>query len=128
MHIIVKKKIREDSAKIIQEWWRNNYKKEEAYEITIQSAVKLQSFMRGFLVRKKVLRYITLAIYYQSFCDKLQDVLCNYVKKELFKLFKEEYLYKPKKVKRRNVKDKRIPREIINKRKKKLFNLFHKKT
>ena len=101
------KKVREDAAKKIQEWWRNNYKKEDADEITIQSAVKLQSFMRGFLVRKKVLRYITLAIYYQSFCDKLQDVLCNHIKKELFKLFKEEYLHKPRQ---------------------KLFNLFQKKT
>ena len=119
------KKVREDAAKIIQDWWRNNYKKEEADEIAIQSAVKLQSFMRGFLVRKKVLRYITLAIYYQSFCDKLQDVLCNYVKKEIFKLFKEEFLYKKKK---RNVKKVRISREIINKRKKKIFNLFKKKT
>ena len=33
-----------------------------------------------------------------------------------------------KKVKRRNFKNKKIPREIINKRQKKLFNLFHKKT
>ena len=122
------KKVREDAAKIIQEWWRNNYKKEEADEITIQSAVKLQSFMRGFLVRKKVLRYITLAIYYQSFCDKLQDVLCNNVKKQIFKLFKEEYLYKQKRERRRNVKNIRISRENMNKRKNKLFNLFKKKT
>lgn len=86
--------IRVKAARIIQEWWRNKYnREEEVYDITVKSAIKLQSFIRGFLVRKKVLRYITLAIYYQSFCDKLQDVLCNNVKKELFKLFKEKYLY-----------------------------------
>jgi len=65
----------------------------------------LQSFIRGFLVRKKVLRYITLAIYYQSFCDKLQDVLCNNVKKELFKLFKDKYLYNYKRTTQRVTKE-----------------------
>ena len=82
-----------EAARIIQAWWRNrDYPQEEVYDITVKKAIKLQSFIRGFLVRKKVLRYITLAIYYQSFCDKLQDVLCNNVKKELFKYFKKKYL------------------------------------
>ena len=73
-----------DAARIIQAWWRRRYVGEEViYNITVKKAIKLQSFIRGFLVRKKVLRYITLAIYYQSFCDKLQDVLCNYIKKEI---------------------------------------------
>ena len=78
------------AAKIIQKWWRNNkYKEEEVYDITVKSAIKLQSFIRGYLVRKKVLRYITLAIYYQSFCDKLQDVLSIHVKKNIFNKFKQ---------------------------------------
>ena len=82
-----------EAARIIQEWWRKrDYPQEEVYDIIVKKAIKLQSFIRGFLVRKKVLRYITLAIYYQSFCDKLQDVLCNNVKKELFKYFKKKYL------------------------------------
>ena len=82
-----------EAARIIQAWWRNrDYPQEAVYDITVKKAIKLQSFIRGFLVRKKVLRYITLAIYYQSFCDKLQDVLCNNVKKELFKYFKKRYL------------------------------------
>ena len=82
-----------EAAKIIQAWWRRRYAgEEEVYDITVKKAIKLQSFIRGFLVRKKVLRYITLAIYYQSFCDKLQDVLCNNVKKEIFKYFKEKFL------------------------------------
>ena len=41
-----------------------------------------------------------MAIYYQSFCDKLQDVLCNYIKKEIFQLFKNKYLYKTRSIKR----------------------------
>ena len=98
--------IRVKAARIIQEWWRNKYnREEEVYDITVKSAVKLQSFIRGFLVRKKVLRYITLAIYYQSFCDKLQDVLCNNVKKELFKFFKDKYLYNYKRTTQRVTKE-----------------------
>ena len=107
-------KVRIKAAKIIQAWWRSkNYREEEVYDITVKSAIKLQSLIRGFLVRKKVLRYITLAIYYQSFCDKLQDVLCNYVKKIIFKLFKDEYLLK-------DVKEK------IYKRKLKLIKIVEK--
>ena len=126
---IVKKKIknckysndyqtRVEAAKIIQAWWRNkNYREEEVYDITVKSAIKLQSFIRGFLVRKKVLRYITLAIYYQSFCDKLQDVLCNYVKKIIFKLFKDKFLLKEKI---------KITKDIIYKRKRILINIIEK--
>ena len=112
--------VRIKAARIIQEWWRTRFNKEqeeEVYDITMKSAIKLQSFIRGFLVRKKVLRYITLAIYYQSFCDKLQDVLCNYIKKEIFQLFKNKYLYKAKSIKR-------VPKENIIKRKHLLINII----
>ena len=112
--------VRIKAARIIQEWWRTRFNKEqeeEVYDITMKSAIKLQSFIRGFLVRKKVLRYITLAIYYQSFCDKLQDVLCNYIKKEIFQLFKNKYLYKTKSIKR-------VPKENIIKRKHLLINII----
>ena len=113
-------KKRIEAAKIIQAWWRSrNYREEEVYDITVKSAIKLQSYIRGFLVRKKVLRYITLAIYYQSFCDKLQDVLCNYIKKIIFKLFKEKFCsnQKIKKIQRISV-------DIINKRRKALINII----
>ena len=54
-----------EAAKIIQNWWRRNftYREKEVYDITVKSAIKLQSFFRGYLIRKNVLRYITLAIY-----------------------------------------------------------------
>ena len=82
------------AAKIIQSWWRRRFARgeEEVYDITVKKAIKLQSYIRGFLVRKKVLRYITLAIYYQSFCDKLQDILCNHIKKDIFYILKEKLL------------------------------------
>ena len=115
-----------NAAKIIQAWWRKNYKREDVYDINVKNAaVKLQSFMRGFLVRKKVLRYITLAIYYQSFCDKLQDVLCNNVKNKIFKLFKEKFLYMQKTIKTKKMQ--KISREIVNKRKQKLNSIFQKR-
>ena len=115
--------VRIRAAKIIQGWWRtrfNHEQEEEVYNLTMKSAIKLQSFIRGFLVRKKVLRYITLAIYYQSFCDKLQDVLCNYIKKEIFQLFKNRYLHKAKSIKR-------IKKEDIIKRKNILINIIKRK-
>ena len=115
-------KIRAEAAKIIQYWWRRkNYREEEIYDITVKSAVKLQSFIRGFLVRKKVLRYITLAIYYQSFCDKLQDVLCNYVKNIIFKLFKDKFLGVTKKKQVQKNK-----KENIYKRKLLLINIIER--
>ena len=82
-----------EAAKIIQAWWRKRYLlgEEEVLDLAVKSAIKLQSNIRGFLVRKKVLKYITLAIYYQSFCDKLQDILCTHTKKNIMKLLKQKF-------------------------------------
>ena len=116
------KNVRAKAAKIIQKWWRFNFKKDEEHDVAFKSAVKLQSFIRGFIVRKKVLRYITLAIYYQSFCDKLQDVLCNYVKTRIFKLFKEK---KFNKINQKSAKTKNVYKNIY-KIKKILISIFKK--
>ena len=91
-----------------------------------KKAIKLQSFIRGYLVRKKVLRYVTLAIYYQSFCDKLQDVLCNNVKKEIFALLKSKF----KKInkKKTDIKKKKLTQQIVIQRITKLSTLINKKT
>ena len=112
--------MRMKAAKIIQYWWRSRFNKEqeEVYDITNSSAIRLQSFIRGFLVRKKVLRYITLAIYYQSFCDKLQDVLSSNVKKNIFELFKQLRLNAKPKI--------RIKKEDIYKRKRLLTKIIKK--
>ena len=79
------------AAKIIQLWWRNNYlfREKEIYNIAVKSAIKLQSFIRAYLTRKKVLRYITLALYYQSFCEKIQNVINNNIKKNIFNILKK---------------------------------------
>jgi len=75
---------------------RNFSGNKQAYDIINEKAIQLQAYIRGFLVRKKVLRYITLAIYYQSFCDKIQDVLCCHVKKEIFNILKKKFKVKSK--------------------------------
>ena len=51
-------------------------------------ATLIQSHVRRLLVRKKVLRYISLDIYYQSFCDTIQDVLCIHVRNDVFNILK----------------------------------------
>ena len=71
---------------------RNYNNNNDVYEIINENATLIQSFVRGFLVRKKVLRYITLAIYYQSFCDKIQDLLCWHVREEVFQILKNKLL------------------------------------
>ena len=63
---------------------------EDLYELVDNMATLIQSHVRGLLVRKKVLRFITLAIYYQSFCDKIQDVLCIHVRNEVFDILKNK--------------------------------------
>ena len=65
---------------------------DELYEIVDSMATLIQSCVRGYLVRKKVLRYITLAIYYQTFCDKLQDILCFHAKKQVFDILKNKLI------------------------------------
>ena len=65
---------------------------DELYEIVDSMATLIQSCVRGYLVRKKVLRYITLAIYYQTFCDKLQDILCIHAKKQVFDMLKNKLI------------------------------------
>ena len=68
----------------------NNFqdREDELLDMIDSMATLIQANVRGFLVRKKVIRYITLAIYYQSFCDKLQDVLCIHIKREVFNILK----------------------------------------
>ena len=83
-------KSKNSAAKVIQSFYRNYSDKRDSFDELNQRAIQIQSFVRGFLVRKKVLRYITLAIYYQSFCDKIQDALVCHVREEVFKILKNK--------------------------------------
>ena len=100
----------------------NNHNNYQIYDILNEKATQIQSFVRGFLVRKKVLRYITLAIYYQSFCDKIQDLLCWHVRAKVFQIFKNKLL---KNNKNQSLNNKRGSKEnpvYPNKRKDKIDN------
>ena len=77
-------------SKIVNEVYRNNIDSRGPYDIINENAIIIQSHIRGFLTRKKVLRYITLAINYQKFCDKLTDILVFHVKDEIFNLLKNK--------------------------------------
>ena len=90
----------------------------ELYDIVNSMATLIQSNVRGFLVRKKVLRFITLAIYYQSFCDKLQDVLSNNVKSHVMQIFKNKI---------KNIKNKNNNNNYINENNYRINNNNEKK-
>ena len=73
-----------------------HYSDKRDYDILNDAAIQLQANIRGYLVRKKVLRYITLALYYQSFCDKIQDTLVFHIRGEIFDIFKKIFNLKSK--------------------------------
>ena len=74
------------------EYTNNPDRDDELFEMIDGMTTLIQSHVRGYLVRKKVLRYITLAIYYQSFCDKIQDVLCIHVRNEVLNILKNKLI------------------------------------
>ena len=78
----------------IPRYYRDYSDKRE--DILNGAAIQLQANIRGYLVRKKVLRYITLALYYQSFCDKIQDILVFHVRGEVFDILKNKLNIKSK--------------------------------
>ena len=79
------------AAKIIQAWWRRTTMGKEGSDITNIKIIQLQSIIRGYLIRKKVCRFITLSMYYQTFCEKLQEILSYKIKKEIFQLLKQKF-------------------------------------
>ena len=79
----VNPKTKLEGAKIIQYWWRK-LKEKKIMMIKYIKIVKIQSVIRSFLVRKKIIT--TRIIYY--FYEILENILNNHYKKEIFKLFK----------------------------------------
>ena len=80
---------KEQSAKIIQSWWRFlNIKLKPMRDMII----KIQSVWRGFYLRKYVFDVIYLTLFCQNFCDKINDVLRRIARRENFpKLFGKAY-------------------------------------
>ena len=72
------------------------YSDKRYYELLNDAAIKLQANIRGYLVKKKVFRFITLALYYQSFCDKIKDTLVFHVRGDVFDILKKKFNLKSK--------------------------------
>jgi len=88
---------------------------DELYDMVDCMATLIQSHIRGFLVRKKVLRFITIAIYHQSFCDKIQDVLSSHVKTEIFEKLKSISKEQKNNINNMNKINKNTPKKTIRK-------------
>ena len=72
--IILKRnvKYREKAAKIIQAWWREL--KEIIFD-KINYIIKIQSFWRGYFIRKYVYDIIYLSYIHISFCEKITKII-----------------------------------------------------
>ena len=80
-------RLREKSAKTIQNWWR---KIKNLYNDRINKIVKIQSAYRGRFVRKYIYDLLYLNFLYISFCKKIENVLGKHIKPYVWeKLFKE---------------------------------------
>jgi hypothetical protein len=92
-------KKKRNASKIIQNWWRNLKRKKNILDLnkskSFEMIIKIQKWIRGFLLRKNVLQLIEYTLYYQGFCDIIQGILSFKVKKMVFR----------KILKKRNLKD-----------------------
>ena len=88
----VNPKTKLEGARLIQYWWRS-LKDRKIYMIKYIKIVKIQSFIRRFLVRKKI---ITTRITYYIY-EILDNIINNNYRNELLKLFKYNEQDKAKK-------------------------------
>ena len=112
----VNPKTKLEGARIIQAWWRN-LKDKKLYMITYIKIVKIQSTIRTFLMKKRIIR--TKIIYY--IYETMDNIINNNNKKNLSKIF--EYYKKDK--------EKRKLKNLINKldrknKKQQLLKYFYK--
>ena len=72
-----------ESAKIIQSWWRK-MKEKKIINIQILKIIKLQAFIRGFLLRNQLIKYANIC----TSLEILKKLLYDHYKEEIFKLLK----------------------------------------
>jgi hypothetical protein len=75
------------ASKVIQNWWRNlNTKKNEINKILI-----IQKWIRGYILRKRIIKLIEYTLYFQGFCDIIKGIINYKIKEFVFKkLFKKK--------------------------------------
>jgi hypothetical protein len=83
LNIKVNPKTKLEGARIIQYWWRK-LKDKKIYMIKYIKIVKIQSIIRRFLIRKRlIITKITYFIY-----ETLENIINNHYRNEFLKLFK----------------------------------------
>ena len=83
LNIKVNPKTKLEGARIIQYWWRK-LKDKKIYMIKYIKIVKIQSIIRSFLIRKRlIITKITYFIY-----ETLENIINNHYRNEFLKLFK----------------------------------------
>ena len=86
-------KYKEAAAKIIQFWWKNI---KEFYTKKLKYIIRIQSFCRGRFVRKYMYDIIYLNYLYISFCDTIEKIFKNNIKKDVFHTIFDKYKNKIK--------------------------------
>ena len=80
-----KLKNKEKSAIIIQKWWKN-------YRLIfikkLNQIIYIQSFWRGFYIRKNIVNRLYSNYLYITFCQKIKNVLTNKIRRDAFKRIK----------------------------------------
>ena len=75
-----------EGARIIQYWWRK-LKRDKINRITYFKIIKIQSVIRSYLVRKKIIT--TKIIYY--LCEIIENILYKHYKDDLLQFFIKKY-------------------------------------
>ena len=96
-----------EGARIIQYWWRK-LKSDKINRITYLQIIKIQSVIRSYLVRKKIIT--TKIIYY--LCEIIENILYKHYKDDLLQFFKN--LRKDKKKDINRDRAKKLLKNIIN--------------
>ena len=105
----VNPKTKLEGARIIQYWWRK-LKSDKINRITYLKIIKIQSVIRSYLVRKKIIT--TKIIYY--LCEIIENILFKHYKDELLQFFKNLKRDKDKDKDKNRDRAKKILKNIIN--------------
>ena len=80
---LINQKTKIESAKIIQYWWRK-MKEKQIIRIQILKIIKLQSFIRGFLIRNQFIKCANIC----TFLEILKKILYEHYREEILKFLR----------------------------------------
>jgi hypothetical protein len=82
-------KDRERSAKLIQKWWRDFL---DSYNVLKDKIVRIQSVLRGFLIRKSLSDILYIEIFGRNLSDKLYFPIIRSIRRYVFANLAHEYI------------------------------------